>query len=53
MPPDAAEVSVTVWLVSNLGEDGVIAPAVNADLTVTVSPLEHAVSGVVALSVTL
>lgn len=51
MPPEGFAVSRTDWLLSRVGLEGVAEEAVNAELTLTVSPAEHAL--VEALSVTL
>ena len=52
MPPDGLAVKVMLWPLSMVGLDGVIAPAVNAGLTVTSLFTLFVVSGVEALSVT-
>ena len=55
VPPDGLTVKVIDWPVSTAGAEGMIAPAVNAVLTVTVivSPAEHCETGKKAESVTL
>ncbi len=53
MPPVTCVVRVTDCPLSIAGEDGVMAPATRAGLTLTVSPKEQAVDGVKAESVTL
>ena len=53
MPPETCDVRVIDWLLSIVGLGGVIAPAMIAELTVTVSPGEHFDRGVKAVSVTV
>lgn len=52
VPPDGLAVRVMDWPLSILGEDGVIAPAARAELTVTVSVAEAAVAAGKAPEVT-
>ncbi len=53
MPPETCDVKMIDWPVSIVGLGGVIAPAMMAELTVTVSPGEHFDTGVEAVSVAL
>jgi hypothetical protein len=53
VPPDGLAIRVILWPVFIFGEEGVIAPATNAEFTVTVLPDEQRETGRKAESVTL
>ena len=53
MPPETCDVNVTDCPLSIVGLEGVIAPAVRTELTVTRSVEEETIGGLVEVSVTL
>jgi hypothetical protein len=53
VPPEGLAAKATDWPLSMVGDDGDIAPALKATLTVTWTADEVAATGVPALSVTV